>query len=202
MNFAKKISLAALLLAGMLAVPVLLFAHGGMSMWRAPEAAQKVPNPVKATAASLATGKAIYAKVCVVCHGEKGDGKGPAGAALTPPPGNFTDAVMMKEMSDGEIFWKLTNGKGAMPAYEKQYSETERWGLVNYVRTFAKAEPEKKAEEGKVIYTCPMHPEVTSDKPGKCPKCGMNLVPKKLEPPKMEPGHMEHMQGGSTAEKK
>ena len=24
-------------------------------------------------------------------------------------------------------------------------------------------------------YTCPMHPEVTSDKPGKCPKCGMNL---------------------------
>lgn len=24
-------------------------------------------------------------------------------------------------------------------------------------------------------YTCPMHPEVISDKPGKCPKCGMNL---------------------------
>ena len=28
-------------------------------------------------------------------------------------------------------------------------------------------------------YTCPMHPEVTSDKPGKCPKCGMDLVEKK-----------------------
>lgn len=25
-------------------------------------------------------------------------------------------------------------------------------------------------------YTCSMHPEVTSDKPGKCPKCGMELV--------------------------
>jgi hypothetical protein len=24
-------------------------------------------------------------------------------------------------------------------------------------------------------YTCPMHPEVTSAEPGKCPKCGMNL---------------------------
>jgi hypothetical protein len=30
-----------------------------------------------------------------------------------------------------------------------------------------------------VIYTCPMHPEVRSTKPGKCPKCGMTLVPKK-----------------------
>ncbi len=29
------------------------------------------------------------------------------------------------------------------------------------------------------IYTCPMHPEVAADKPGKCPKCGMNLVEKK-----------------------
>jgi hypothetical protein len=29
----------------------------------------------------------------------------------------------------------------------------------------------------KQLYTCPMHPDVISDKPGKCPKCGMNLVP-------------------------
>jgi len=28
----------------------------------------------------------------------------------------------------------------------------------------------------KVLYTCPMHPEVRSDKPGKCPKCGMDLI--------------------------
>ena len=29
-----------------------------------------------------------------------------------------------------------------------------------------------------VVYTCKMHPEVISDKPGKCPKCGMDLVKK------------------------
>ena len=28
-------------------------------------------------------------------------------------------------------------------------------------------------------YTCSMHPEVISDKPGKCPKCGMELIEKK-----------------------
>lgn len=31
------------------------------------------------------------------------------------------------------------------------------------------------------IYSCPMHPEVISDKPGSCPKCGMNLVERKDE---------------------
>ncbi len=29
-----------------------------------------------------------------------------------------------------------------------------------------------------VVYTCPMHPEVQQGSPGKCPKCGMELVPK------------------------
>jgi Heavy metal binding domain len=37
-----------------------------------------------------------------------------------------------------------------------------------------KTEPNKPA----TTFTCPMHPEVQKDKPGKCPKCGMPLVPK------------------------
>jgi hypothetical protein len=36
----------------------------------------------------------------------------------------------------------------------------------------------KPAAKAAVIWTCPMHPEVQSDKPGKCPKCGMPLVQK------------------------
>jgi Cu2+-exporting ATPase len=42
----------------------------------------------------------------------------------------------------------------------------------------------KKAEETsskKIVYTCPMHPEVRENHPGSCPKCGMDLVPKKSE---------------------
>ena len=34
-------------------------------------------------------------------------------------------------------------------------------------------------EKAAVTYTCPMHPEISSPKPGKCPKCGMTLVPRK-----------------------
>jgi hypothetical protein len=43
----------------------------------------------------------------------------------------------------------------------------------------AKAEAVPAVSQQAVVYTCPMHPEVTSDKPGKCPKCGMDLVVKK-----------------------
>jgi monomeric isocitrate dehydrogenase len=40
-------------------------------------------------------------------------------------------------------------------------------------------EMKSKAHNMAMAYTCPMHPEVKSDKPGKCPKCGMDMVEKK-----------------------
>ena len=48
----------------------------------------------------------------------------------------------------------------------------------------APAAKDKSGEAGKTgkqpatVYTCPVHPEVTSDKPGNCPKCGMKLAPR------------------------
>ena len=39
----------------------------------------------------------------------------------------------------------------------------------------------KSDSTSKYIYTCTMHPEVKTDKPGKCPKCGMTLVKKKVD---------------------
>ncbi|TAL77611.1 MAG: hypothetical protein EPN88_02520 [Bacteroidetes bacterium] len=41
----------------------------------------------------------------------------------------------------------------------------------------------EKQKNQKLYYTCSMHPEVHSDKPGKCPKCGMNLVKKEMAMP-------------------
>jgi Heavy metal binding domain len=42
-----------------------------------------------------------------------------------------------------------------------------------------KMETKKTKKMAVMNYSCPMHPEVTSDKPGKCPKCGMDLVKQK-----------------------
>ncbi len=53
---------------------------------------------------------------------------------------------------------------------------------------------QKKAEM-KAVYTCSMHPEVISDKPGKCPKCGMNLE-KKMMPMEQKEAHMHQEKAG------
>jgi hypothetical protein len=47
-----------------------------------------------------------------------------------------------------------------------------------YAQTTPKPKPATKASTTVVYYTCPMHTDYRSDKPGKCPKCGMTLVKK------------------------
>ncbi|WP_228433470.1 multicopper oxidase domain-containing protein [Chryseobacterium arthrosphaerae] len=69
------------------------------------------------------------------------------------------------------------------PATEKKTKPVE--AKINTSKTDSKkaeraGEPKKvnAAAQSESAYTCPMHPEVISDKPGKCPKCGMELVEK------------------------
>jgi mono/diheme cytochrome c family protein len=119
----------------MIVVP-LVFAHEKTG-WMAPESAKKVKNPIKATKASIQRRKEIYEKKCALCHGERGDGKGPAGAGFNPKPTNFKESHGEK-MTDGEHFWKITTGKGTMPSYEKDLTPEERWHVINYINTFMK----------------------------------------------------------------
>ncbi len=50
-----------------------------------------------------------------------------------------------------------------------------------------------KESEGQ--YTCPMHPEVISDEPGNCPKCGMHLVPLENNKVSSHSDHSHHCSG-------
>lgn len=100
--------------------------------WLAPEAAAKHVNPVAADPASLKRGRALFEKHCAACHGDLGRGDGPAAAALKPPP---TDLSVMAPMHpDGDLAWKITHGRGAMPSWKGKISEAHIWDLVNYLK--------------------------------------------------------------------
>ena len=107
------------------------------SKWSAPVAEAQKKNPVTATEPSLAAGRKIYSKTCAMCHGKTGDADGPAVIELNIHPAKLSDPQLATE-SDGALFWKITTGKKPMPTYGKRLSETDRWNLVNYIRTFSK----------------------------------------------------------------
>ena len=105
--------------------------------WITPAADTAKKNPVAPTHDSVAAGQKIYAKTCVMCHGKSGDADGPAVIELNIHPAKLSNPQLNTE-SDGSLFWKITTGKKPMPAYGKRLSETDRWNLVNYIRTIPK----------------------------------------------------------------
>jgi mono/diheme cytochrome c family protein len=102
--------------------------------WVAPAAAAAKKNPFAGNAQSAASGKQIYMTTCAPCHGTTGRGDGPAASALNPKPANYTTKAISGE-SDGSLFWKLSEGRGAMVPFKGAYSEKQRWELITYIRT-------------------------------------------------------------------
>jgi len=109
-----------------------------LGSWNAPAAVRGLQNPVPATESAVDEGMFVYSQHCKGCHGENGDGKGERAGELAVMPSDFTDARQMSHLSDGELFWKITHGRRPMPAFGDKLTETQRWQVVDYIRTFAK----------------------------------------------------------------
>jgi|SRR5215470_6873012 len=122
---------------------VYTFLHSGP--WVVPEEAKRVRNPLKPTQASLAEARRLYLDKCVECHGETGRGDGNQSKMYNTPPANFTDAARMNTMSDGELFYKITEGHRPMPGFKKRYTEEQRWQLVLFIRSFAEQTGQQSA---------------------------------------------------------
>ena len=103
----------------------------------AEDAAKK--NPVKPTPEGLAAAKKLYGYHCAMCHGVQGDGKGDLATDMKLKLPDWRDPSSLAKMTDGEMFYIITNGRGKMTGGEgDRTSEEVRWNLVNYVRSFAK----------------------------------------------------------------
>ncbi len=106
-----------------------------------PVAEARRSNPVKPTPGSIASGKRIFGFDCVQCHGLAGDAKGIVPKDLKLP--DLTDPAVLKDYTDGAIFYRIKNGHGGMPPEGKRVETEQLWDLVNYIRSLAASKAEK-----------------------------------------------------------
>ncbi len=123
-----------------LSVFTVLFTVAGASAqpaWKAPPEAEGFKNEVAPDAKSIAAGKKVYEKYCVLCHGEQGAGDGASAKTLAIAPASFQDKSIM-DQSDGSLAWKILYGRGPMPSWAPVLSEPDIWNVINFIRGFAK----------------------------------------------------------------
>jgi cytochrome c553 len=133
---------------------------------QAPQSYYFRQSPLAATPENIEKGKRLYVSdarpvSCANCHGIQGDGQGPIGKHLQPPPTPFTCKALMDTLPDGQLFWVIENGSGlfelapghsreaikrpgrrprytAMRGHKNELTEEQIWQLVLYLRTFSK----------------------------------------------------------------
>jgi mono/diheme cytochrome c family protein len=104
-------------------------------IWTAPPEAQALKNPKKGLIKSTQNGEKLYHQICASCHGDKGSGDGPVAKSLKPAPASLNSETTQTQ-TDGSLFWKISEGRNGMGGYKMSLTSSQRWDLVNYIRTF------------------------------------------------------------------
>lgn len=121
-------------------VPALLFVvFGGFSILYPAHITNTQANPVTPNAQSVAAGQTLFSNYCAPCHGVFGKGDGPLGLTLNPRPADLSYHAIPGVHTDAQLFEWITNGfpGSRMPAFKTRLSDTDRWNLVNFIRTLA-----------------------------------------------------------------
>jgi len=112
--------------------------------WKAPSWADTLRNPYQLRGENawgarmvlpsvLLEGEKLYNTSCVSCHGKNGLGDGAPGITFIIKPASFHDKSVT-DQKDGALFWKISEGRGLMPAFGTILSDEKRWQLVAYIR--------------------------------------------------------------------
>lgn len=101
-----------------------------------PEAVQ-MTNPLKPTAEGKAHATKMYGYDCAMCHGTNGDGKGDLAVQQKLPMKDWTKPASLETRTDGELFYIIKNGNGAMPAEGDRAKTADLWNMVLLVRSFS-----------------------------------------------------------------
>ncbi len=92
-------------------------------------------NPVPLTVTSVDAGQNLYEANCARCHGVDARGGGVDAGTTQIAPANLRSGHLNLH-SDVDIYTWISSGlPGGMPAWSGQLSETDRWNLVNFLRS-------------------------------------------------------------------
>jgi mono/diheme cytochrome c family protein len=109
-------------------------------------ASAHIPTRVWTDPKMIARGKEIFTAKCALCHGEKGDGKGPGAANLPLKPADLTEGKMVAEMADNFWVWRVSEGGlvepfksngSVMPAWKGDLPMEDRWAVIAYAHTLS-----------------------------------------------------------------
>jgi len=93
---------------------------------------------ISPAAAEYERGKVLYGDKCQLCHGLKGNSKGPAAASFTPKPSDFTNPKFWRENNEKRIAETIRKGQGPMPAFDLKPDEIQ--AIIDYMsHAFGKA---------------------------------------------------------------
>jgi copper transport protein len=117
----------------------LLIGLGILSLTRPITVINEQTNPIAPNSDSVAAGQITFTTTCAPCHGAGGKGDGPVGATLNPRPADLTQHAIPGVHTDAQLYEWITNGfpGSRMPAFKATLSDTDRWNLVNFIRTLA-----------------------------------------------------------------
>jgi mono/diheme cytochrome c family protein len=142
---------------------LLIFSTGILGQeWSVPENRKGRLSPFKFTDQTRENGAKAYSVYCASCHGAPG--RGNIINLVPPPPDPATDKF--QKNSDGEIFFKITEGRQQMPSFRNVLISDEIWDIISFLRSFNSSYIQKVESVA-----------VSSAYPGAAIKIGLSLVP-------------------------
>lgn len=133
----------------------------GQTTWKVPEVKKLKTANFKFTTEVVTNGETIYKTNCLACHGMPGKANF---ALMTPTPGDPA-ADKFQLQTDGEMFYKITNGRTPMPSFKNILTDKDRWTVISYIRSFnAKyVQPDTVPAKGLIDYIIEMNVSKLND---------------------------------------
>lgn len=104
-------------------------------VWAAPLTQTNTPEAPLPLRPSAGEGQSIYAESCAPCHGDQGDGNGPAAGGLPNPPAAFSNPEALRNLSPRQIFQITKEGRieRGMPPWKNRLSDDAIWAVTSYL---------------------------------------------------------------------